>query len=136
MALMNWNEKMSVGVAVIDDEHKKLVAMLNDLYDGVQAGKGAAALGKVLDGLIAYTAAHFKHEEEFFAKTGYPAAAAHKKEHDDLTKQVLDVQAKYKSGVSGTLSLEVMNFLKTWLIKHIQGSDKAYGPHLNSKGIR
>jgi len=136
MALMNWNEKLSVGVAVIDDEHKKLVAMLNELYDGMQSGKAAAALGHVLDGLISYTAAHFKHEEELFAKTGYPAAVAHKKEHDDLTKQVLDVQAKYKAGVSGTLSLEVMSFLKNWLVTHIQGSDKGYGPHLNSKGVR
>jgi hemerythrin len=135
MPLMNWNEKMSVGVAAIDDEHKKLVGMLNDLYDGFQSGKAAEALGKVLDGLISYTAAHFKHEEDLFAKTGYPAAAAHKKEHDDLTKQVLDVQAKFKAGVSGTLSLEVMNFLKNWLVTHIQGSDKSYAPHLNAKGV-
>ncbi len=136
MPLMTWNEKMSVGVAVIDAEHKKLVGMLNDLYDGVQAGKAAEALGKVLDGLISYTAAHFRHEEELFAKTGYPAATAHKKEHDDLTRQVLDVQAKYKAGISGTLSLEVMTFLKNWLVTHIQGSDRSYGPHLNANGVR
>ena len=136
MPLMNWSDKLSVGIAAIDDEHKKLVAMLNELFDGIQAGRAGDSLGKVLDGLIAYTAAHFKHEEDLFAKTGYPDAAAHKKEHDDLTKQVLDVQAKYKAGVTGTLSLEVMNFLKNWLVKHIQGSDKAYSPHLNSKGVR
>ncbi len=135
MALMTWNDKMSVGVAMIDDEHKKLVAMLNELYDGVQSGHGKDALGKILDGLISYTAGHFKHEEKLFADTGYPAAAAHKKEHDDLTKQVLDVQAKYKSGATGTLSLEVMNFLKNWLVNHIQGTYKKYGPHLNAKGI-
>ena len=135
MPLMSWNEKMSVGVNTFDEEHKKLVGILNELYDGVQAGKGTAALGKVLDGLIAYTAGHFKHEEQAFAQAGYPDAIAHKKEHDDLTRQVLDVQQKYKSGASGTLSMEVMNFLKNWLIKHIQGSDKAYGPHLKSKGI-
>ena len=136
MPLMVWNEKMSVGIASIDEQHKKLVGMLNDLFDGVQAGKAAEVLGQVLDGLIAYTAAHFKFEEEHFTKTGYPATAAHKKEHDDLTKQVLDVQAKYKSGVTGTLSLEVMNFLKNWLVTHIQGSDKGYGPHLIAKGVR
>ena len=136
MPLMTWNEKMSVGVVALDNEHKKLVAMVNELYDGIQAGKGTDALARVLDGLISYTAAHFKHEEEFFAKTGYPATAAHKQEHDALTKQVLDVQAKYKAGATGTLSLEVMNFLKNWLINHIQGSDKRYGPHLNAAGIK
>lgn len=135
MPLMTWNDKLSVGVNVIDDDHKKLVGMVNELYDGISAGHGKEAVGKVLDKLVDYTKFHFAREEQYFAKTAYPAAAAHKKEHDDLTKQVLDVQAKYKSGSVATLSLEVMNFLKNWLINHIQGSDKKYGPHLNAKGI-
>jgi hemerythrin len=133
---MEWNDKMSVGVAVIDQEHKKLVAMLNELYDGIQSNQAKEKLGGVLDGLIAYTASHFKHEEQFFAQTKYPDAAAHIKEHVDLVNQVLDVQKKYKSGETGTLSMEVMNFLKRWLINHIQGTDKKYGPHLNANGIK
>jgi len=136
MPLMQWNEKMSVGIDSIDAEHKKLVGMLNDLYDGMRSGHGKEVLGKVLDNLIAYTAAHFKNEEKYFVQTGYPASAAHKKEHDDLTKQVLDVQAKYEAGAAGTLSLEVLSFLKNWLVTHIQGSDKAYGPHLKAKGVK
>jgi len=95
MPLMEWNEKLSVGVASIDAEHKRLVGMLNELYDAMQARHSQEALGKVLDGLINYTASHFKHEETLFARTGYPAAAAHKKEHDDLTKQVLEVKKKF-----------------------------------------
>jgi hemerythrin len=133
---MQWNEKMSVGVSMFDTEHKKLIDLVNELHDGIQAGKAPDSLAKVLAGLITYTATHFKHEEEFFAKTGYPASADHKKEHDDLTKQVLDIQAKVAAGATGMLSLEVLAFLKKWLINHIQGSDKKYGPHLNAKGIR
>jgi hemerythrin len=132
---MTWNDKLSVGVNVIDDDHKKLVGMVNELYDAITAGKGKEALAKILDGLVNYTKVHFDREEQFFAKTAYPAAAARKKEHDDLTKQVLEVQAKYKAGTVACLSLEVMNFLKNWLVNHIQGSDKKYGPHLNAKGI-
>ncbi|MFY9644458.1 MAG: bacteriohemerythrin [Terriglobales bacterium] len=135
MPLMTWNDKLSVGVNVIDDDHKKLVSLVNELYDGITAGKGKEALGKILDRLVDYTKVHFDREEQFFARTAYPAAAAHKQEHTDLTKQVLDVQAKYKRGEVLTLSLEVMNFLKNWLVNHIQGSDKKYGPHLNAKGI-
>lgn len=136
MPLMAWNEKMSVGVKLLDDDHKKLVGMVNELYDGITSGKGKEVLGGVLDNLVAYTVVHFKHEEDFFTKTGYPASQAHLAEHEKLTKQVKDVQASYKSGAASTLSLEVMNFLKNWLITHIQGSDKKYGPHLNAKGIR
>ena len=93
MPLMQWNDKLSVGVASIDNDHKRLVGMVNDLYDGVVAGHGKDVLGRVLDGLISYTAEHFAREERYFAQTGYPDSVAHKKEHEDLVKQVLDVQA-------------------------------------------
>lgn len=82
-----------------------------------------------------YTKLHFAREEKFFAQTGYPDAAAHKQEHDDLTRQVLEVQRKYARGTSAALSLEVMQFLKNWLLHHIQGSDQRYRPHLNANGI-
>lgn len=132
---MTWTEKLAVGVKILDDDHKKLVGMVNELYDAIQSGHGKDSLGKILDGLVDYTKVHFGHEEQFFSQTGYPEAAAHKKQHSDLTKQVADVQQKYKAGVNGTLSLEVMNFLKNWLVNHIQGSDQKYGPFLNGKGI-
>ncbi len=136
MTLMEWNEKLSVGVAEIDAEHKKLLSMLNELYDGIQAKHSKEALGHVLDGLIDYTASHFKHEETLFAQTGYAAAAEHKKEHDELTTQVLEMKKRYHEGGSPALPLEVMNFLRKWLVIHIQGSDKKYGPYLNAKGIK
>jgi hemerythrin len=135
MTLMAWNDKMSVNIASIDEQHKKLVNMLNELYDGVQQGKTRETLGHVLDELIDYTAAHFKYEENLFATTNYPAKETHKSEHDNLTKQVLDVQAKYKAGVGASLSLEVMTFLKNWLTNHIMGTDKRYSEHMLAHGI-
>ncbi len=135
MPLMTWNEKMSVGVKVLDDDHKRLVALVNELHDALKTGHGKDALGKILDSLVTYTKSHFAREEQFFARRNYPDSAAHKKEHDDLTNQVLQVQAKFNSGASTGLSLQVMNFLRDWLTNHIQGSDKKYGPYLNSKGI-
>jgi hemerythrin len=136
MTLVEWNEKMSVGVSIIDDEHKNLLGMLNELYNAMVSKQSDEALGKVLDGLIAYTVYHFKHEEALFARTRYPAAAEHEKEHADLTKQVLDVQKQYREGASATLSTEVLNFLRKWLLAHILRSDKKYGLHLNANGIR
>ena len=120
MPLMEWNEKLSVGITQFDNEHKVLVGMVNDLFDG----------------LINYTKTHFANEERFMTLHKYPNFEAHKAEHDALAKQVLDVQAKYKSGASAALSMEVMNFLKNWLVKHIMGTDKTYGPFLNSKGVK
>jgi hemerythrin len=136
MPLMEWTEKLSVGVTQFDQEHQKLVGMVNDLFDAVQAGKGKDRLGPILDGLITYTKTHFANEERYMTEHNYPNLKAHKAEHDALAKQVLAVQAKFQAGATAALSMEVMNFLKNWLVKHILGTDKTYGPFLNSKGIK
>jgi len=135
MSLMAWNDRLSVGIASIDKQHQKLVGLLNDFYDAVQAGHGKEALAGLLASLIDYTKLHFAHEEQLFAKTNYPDAAAHKKAHDDLTRQVLEIQQKYAKGANVALSTETLNFLKNWLLTHIQGTDKKYSSHLASHGI-
>jgi hemerythrin len=132
---ITWTEKMSVGVAILDADHKRLVCLLNDLHDGIAAGRGTERLGRVLDGLLEYAKTHFAHEEEYFAQTSYPAASEHIQEHRALTKLVMDVQARYKKGKFDALSLEVMDFLKDWLADHVLGSDKNYKAHLNASGI-
>lgn len=136
MPLMEWSEKLSVGVQQFDSEHKKLVGMVNDLFDAVQAGRGKDILGPILDGLIGYTKTHFANEERYMTQHGFPALAAHKAEHDALTKQVVEVEKKFRAGATAVLSLEVMNFLKNWLVKHILGTDKGYTAFLNGKGIK
>ncbi|HEX8817596.1 MAG TPA: bacteriohemerythrin [Terriglobales bacterium] len=135
MSLIAWNDRLSVGIASIDKEHQKLVGLVNDFYDAMQAGKGKETLSKVLAELIDYTKTHFANEEQLFAKTGYPDAAEHKKAHDDLTRQVVEIQEKYAKGATTALSVDTLNFLKSWLLTHIQGSDKKYAPHLTGKGI-
>ena len=135
MPLMTWTEKMSVGVAVLDNDHRKLVEMVNVLFDEIKSGKGKEGVGKTLDSLVAYTVEHFKREEQLFAKTLYSESAAHTAEHQKLCKQVGEIQQKYKAGATTAITLEVMSFLKNWLTNHIMGLDKKYGPHLNSKGI-
>ncbi len=135
MSLIVWNSELSVGVPSIDNQHKKLVTLLNQLHDAMMGGKGKEVVGPVLKGLIEYTGTHFKHEEDLFARTGYPEAAAHKKEHADLVRKVVEIQEKYETSGPGILTIQVMSFLKDWLTKHIQGTDKRYVPHLQSKGV-
>ena len=136
MAFMNWTDKFSVGIPSIDAQHKKLVSMVNELFDAMKSGHGKDAVGKTLAGLIQYTLTHFDYEEKLFAQTGYPDTAAHKKEHEDLKKKVVAMQEKIKIGTGAAQSMEVMEFLKNWLNDHILGTDKKYGPHLASKGVK
>ena len=134
MALMAWSPAFSVKIKKFDDQHMKLVAMVNELHDAMKEGKGHEILGNILNGLITYTATHFADEEKLLAQHYYPELAQHKAIHAELVKQVLELQGKFKSG-QAILTLSVMIFLKDWLVKHIQGDDKKYGVYLNSKGV-
>ncbi len=136
MAIMEWGQTLSVKVKKFDDQHKKLVDLINQLYDAMKAGQGNATLGDVLQSLISYTATHFKDEEQVMQTNGYPDLARHKSEHEKLVKQVLDLQKKFQEqATGGVLTMTVLSFLKEWLVKHIQGEDKKYGVFLNAKGI-
>ena len=135
MALINWNDNLSVKVTEFDEQHKQLFGMVNDLHSAMGAGKSREIMGSVLTGLIDYTVNHFAAEEKLMQKHGYPGFARHKAEHDVLKKQVGDTMSKFKEGKS-VVTIELMNFLKDWLTKHIQGTDKQYGPFLNSKNIQ
>jgi hemerythrin len=133
-ALMTWNSKLDVGVAGIDQQHRKLVDILNRLNDAMHTGHGTDVLGAVLDDLVKYTANHFAFEEDLMRKHGYPAYPAHKKEHDDLVKTAVDLQTKFKSGET-RLSIDVLRFLRNWLTTHIQGTDKALGAFCQEKKV-
>jgi hemerythrin-like metal-binding protein len=136
MPLMIWTEKMSVGVEVLDDDHKILVEMLNQLNDGITAGLRRAALEDVIDGMLKHTKVHFAREERFFVQTGFPGGDAHKAEHDLLARRVMNLQSRFENGQPLQLSLEAMNFLKSWLTDHIQGPDMEYRQYLNAQGIK
>lgn len=135
MAFFQWNDQLSVKIAQIDMQHKKLVDMVNEMFEAMQAGKGKDVLGKILAELIQYTRTHFATEERLMQTHGYQDFAAHKKEHDDLAKQVLDLESKFKAG-EPVMSSSVGTFLKGWLVNHIKGTDMKYAPFLNSKGVR
>ncbi|BCS55029.1 bacteriohemerythrin [Geobacter sp. SVR] len=123
-----WNSSYSVGFDPMDQEHRKLVEIINQLYGAMRQGKGNERIGSTLDALVEYTRTHFAHEERLMKETGYAAYEEHKREHDNLSAQVRAIQEKYRS--DSVLSLEVMSFVKEWLVNHIQGSDRRYGPHL------
>lgn len=134
MALISWSDSLSVKVKQFDDQHKKLVDMVNQLFDAMKAGKGNQVMGDILKSLIQYTQTHFAAEERIMKQYGYPDVEAHKKEHNALVMQVLDLQKQFQEG-KAVLTQNVMTFLRDWLSKHIQGDDKKYGVYLNGKGV-
>jgi hemerythrin len=133
MAYFEWSQDFSVGIDSIDQQHQQLVKMLNDLYAAMQAGQGQASLSKVLNGLAQYCLTHFAYEERMMSGHGYPDYAAHKQIHEKMTAKVKSLLQDVDSGKVQT-SVSVAAFLKDWLTKHIQQTDKKYGPYLKGQG--
>lgn len=135
MALLQWDNSLSVGITSIDEQHKQLVSVVNSLHDAMKAGRSKEALGDILRTLIDYTKKHFATEERYFDLYRYENSESHKAEHKKLTEQVLEFQNKFNSG-SISLSVELMNFLSDWLKNHIKGVDKQYCKCFQDHGLK
>lgn len=134
MALIAWSDSLAVKVKGLDEQHQELVRMINGLHDAMKAGTGKQVLTGLVDQLKDYARVHFKAEEELLRKHRYPDLATHRSEHEKFIAQVLDFEQAFTSG-GAVLTMEVMNFLKNWLVGHIQGTDQKYSPFLNQQGI-
>jgi hemerythrin len=135
MAYFEWKDYYSVRIAQIDAQHKKLVGLLNELYDAMQAGKGKEVLERTLANLVAYSQVHFTKEEELMRVNAYPGYIKHCQEHARFIEQVQDFEKQFQSGKM-TLSIQLSGFLKDWLSNHILKTDQQYSGFLISHGVR
>ena len=135
MVLFKWRDEYNVNIPSIDEQHKKLVAIINDLQVAMIDGKSQDVMKKIIDELVQYTKSHFTHEESLMSTYNYNDLSQHKKIHVDFIEKVTDFQVKFKEG-KRLLSVEILNFLRDWLISHINGEDKKYASCLIEKGAR
>jgi hemerythrin len=133
--LIIWTDRMGVGVKLLDNDHKKLVLLINELHDGLVAERAKPELDRVFDKLVRFTRVHFAHEEQLLAETGYPGAETHKLEHDSLIEQITELQARFRAQAPMSIYLEGVELLKGWLFNHLYGSDQEYAPYLEEKGV-
>ena len=134
MSFFDWKPEYSVNIAEIDQQHQKLVAMLNMLHEAMQKGEGRAVLGRILTNLAVYTKTHFATEERLMKSHEYPDYAIHKEKHRKMTEVVHKHVEQFESQELKN-PIEVFQFLKDWLKKHIIQTDMGYSAYLNSKGV-
>lgn len=132
MPLITWQETYSVGVELLDDDHRLLISLINQLEESTSCEEEENVTGNVLTVLAEYTKTHFAREELMMQKAGYPAAAEHIKEHQKLANQVQDIVTRYRAGEHDSLNNDVLIFLRSWLMGHILGVDKQYSPYLKT----
>jgi len=130
--LMPWSAKLETAIPDIDTQHRELVRLVNQLHKAMRRQEGAAKVGKILEDLTAYTVFHFGFEERLFQRYNYPDTPAHKKIHKELVAKVAAFGEDFKSG-KASVTMDLMDFLKDWLINHIMKTDMAYAPFLRDK---
>ena len=121
------------GIDGMDNQHRRLFDLINELSEAIAEGKGRDVLARVLDALIDYTAKHFADEERLLEEINYPELDAQRRSHKAFVAKVMESRAGFQAGTSMVAS-EVVNFLNDWLVKHIGGMDKKYGPMLKKAG--
>ncbi|MCX8027333.1 MAG: bacteriohemerythrin [Thermodesulfovibrionales bacterium] len=131
MSFIQWNDDLSIGVQEIDDQHKGLVEMVNTLYEAMKSGENKELINNMVFKLKDYAIYHFDTEERYMQEHQYPAFADHKAKHKDFCVKVLTIDKDLQSG-KGALSMEILNFLTDWLVKHINETDKKMGVFLKS----
>jgi len=129
-----WDETISVKVELFDNHHKKLIDLINKLYQSMENGEGSSVLLPILEELIEYTAYHFSAEEEVFDKYGYPDMKNHVEQHQSFVKKAKDLHSGLKAG-SSVLTNEVLDFLQEWVVSHIMKTDFKYTEFLKDKEI-
>ena len=125
MALITWTENFSVGITQFDDEHKKLINMLNTLHDAMREGKGKSILSSLLTDLTTYVSTHFSNEEKFMLANNYPNYTTHRKDHVEFTKKISEYTSLHEKGLFSANQLSTT--LRDWLLTHISDADKKYG---------
>jgi len=131
---VHWQPDMSVGIEIIDEDHKKLLDLINNLQRAVDYHMGESFERQALAELVEYTKTHFEREEGLMLSNGYPEFDAHKQEHVDMIAKVGKFLDAYDKDRDRTID-ELAEFLRSWLVTHIRGTDQAYVPFLHAKGV-
>ena len=127
MSLLEWNSSLDVHVDSMNREHSELIRLMNVVYDANAAASGKEQISSALDALVDYTVKHFEDEEAYMESINFSGLRSHKYIHQDLLKRVSGFVSDYKSSTSDQLPNEFFEFLKFWLVSHIQGIDTKYG---------
>lgn len=130
-----WKDEYSVGIDSIDQQHRRLVNLINQLHTAVHYSTGEEFEREALDELVDYTKTHFNYEEGLMQEHGYPDFEPHKAQHEKMIAKVGEVLAEYEKD-QDTAMKNALSYLSDWLINHINGTDKEYSSFLIGKGVK
>src|SRR5512139_2621368 len=135
MNIVQWSNEYSVGIQEIDEQHKCIVAYINELYEAMTKKSNRELVAEVIHKLVEYTKIHFAVEETLMRIFNYNEYEEHKATHDKIVQQVLVYQGKFMAG-DDKVGMELLMFLKGWLFEHISHVDKQYTATFHAAGVK
>ncbi|MBN2087364.1 hemerythrin family protein [Candidatus Peregrinibacteria bacterium] len=134
MTCIIWEKEHELGIKEIDEQHKKLIEIMNHLCETINSGKENYFVDEILDDLRDYAMAHFQTEEKYFIEFKYEDAEEHRKQHNKffsalkLFKRDLDIGEEH-------VAKELTEFLENWLFNHMMKYDKKYVECFHKNGL-
>ncbi|TET08279.1 MAG: bacteriohemerythrin [Candidatus Thorarchaeota archaeon] len=136
MTKIEWEDSLSIGVDLIDEQHKMLIKRIKDLSDAVTSSRGAVQIGKTLGFMIDYTEFHFSAEEKHMKEMSYPGLDLQIQQHEEFKSSLKHMVTEFEEdGATAQLSEGVNTYLINWLVKHIKSIDSKFGEFLREKGL-
>jgi len=133
---IEWDDRLSVGIALIDEQHKMLIQRLNDLSKAIEMNQSVGEIVRVLGFLIEYTSFHFSTEEKHMKENNYPGLNYHKTQHEEFETTLNHLTEDFEEeGATKALADSINVFLTNWLVKHFQKVDIEFGKSLIEKGL-
>lgn len=123
---IEWTDDLSVGVPEMDEQHKQLIALLDEFYSAIEQGEREEGIRNLFEGVDRYTLFHFSAEEAFLEQIGYPELASHRQTHEMFRREYLAAMERHEAGDRKAVR-DLVAFLFSWLYTHINKTDKRYG---------
>jgi len=133
--MFQWEDKYSVGIQSIDNQHKEIFMLLNKLLEAMKMGHANDVTIQIIQELERYAVIHFQKEEYFFQRFNYQGSAEHITEHQNFIKKIAVLKSELNSGKM-ILTIELLNFLRDWIEHHILVIDKKYSACFRQNGLQ
>jgi len=132
--LLGWTEELSVGVDLIDQQHKIWFEKANQLFDAGKNGKAKEFIAQMLNFLDEYTKMHFRDEEKYMLSIQYPEYNTQKKLHTDFIAELAKLKKSYEeSGSNIAIIINANQMVVNWLVQHISSQDKKIGQFVRNQ---
>ncbi len=132
--MIEWSNKYSVGVSVMDEEHKGFIGIINKVIAARQRNYSQEEVEEVLSELVKFAKEHFKSEEAYMSKFEYPDYLLHYNEHLNFSLHMIIYNNQVINGEYKIMD-ELYSYLQEWLVHHIQKTDKKYTKCFNNNGL-